>query len=108
LAIVLLSSLEDESAPPTSSASPIVLEEDPCPSDRHTVLANEVRRSFNAHLDASAAALCDRDLPEGWYRFKSPAGNVLATECPGGNYCGTQKPVWMKGTSRQIQNSSVF
>ena len=30
-------------------------------------------------------------------RFESPAGNLLPTECPGGNYCGTQIPVWMKG-----------
>ena len=31
------------------------------------------------------------------FRFDSPAGNLIPTECPGGNYCGTQLPVWMKG-----------
>ena len=64
-----------------------------------------------------------RLLPEGWYRFSSPAGSLLPTECPGhhhqhhhqyhcnaiitlswlfwagGNYCGTNIPVWMKGES---------
>lgn len=86
----------------------------------------------------AVAKRMSRLLPEGWYRFSSPAGSLLPTECPGyhhlvtpiihghnelkiritvpiilsrlfrslfdvltagGNYCGTNIPVWMKGES---------
>ena len=46
---------------------------------------------------AGSPAICDRTILAGWYRFDSPAGNLIPTECPGENYCGTRKPVWLNG-----------
>ena len=71
---------------------------DPCHDENYQVIADEPQRSFNHHLSVGTdPPVCDKDLKEGWYRFQSPAGNLLPTECPGGNYCGTNIPVWMKG-----------
>lgn len=73
--------------------------DDPCHEGNHQIIAGQPERSFNHHLSVgNGPPVCDRDLLLGWYRFESPAGNLLPTECPGGNYCGTQIPVWMKGT----------
>ena len=69
---------------------------DPC--ILHQVISDQPERSFNHHLSVGRdPAVCDAELAEDWYRFNSPAGNLLPTECPGGNYCGTNIPVWMKG-----------
>ena len=69
---------------------------DPC--ILHQVISDQPERSFNHHLSVGRdPAVCDSELAEDWYRFNSPAGNLLPTECPGGNYCGTNIPVWMKG-----------
>ena len=71
---------------------------EPCDEGNHHVIAGQAHRSFNHHLSVgSEPPICDRLLASGWYRFDSPAGNLLPTECPGGNYCGTNIPVWMKG-----------
>ena len=73
---------------------------DPCEQDSHIVIANEPHRSANHHLSLGAAGeppICDRTILPGWYRFDSPAGNLIPTECPGENYCGTRKPVWLNG-----------
>ena len=73
---------------------------DPCDENAHIVIANEPHRSANHHLSLGAAGelpICDRTILPGWYRFDSPAGNLIPTECPGENYCGTRKPVWLNG-----------
>ena len=77
---------------------------DPCLSSNHKIIKDQPNRSFNRHLsqvtlsDASdARPICDQLLEPGWYRFVSPAGNLMPTECPGGKYCGTNMPIWMKG-----------
>ena len=78
---------------------------DPCLSSNHKLIKDQPNRSFNRHLsqvtlsDASARPICDQLLEPGWYRFVSPAGNLMPTECPGGKYCGTNMPIWMKGIS---------
>lgn len=72
---------------------------DPCLPDNHKIITDQPQRSFNHHLakGGDEPPICDRDLERGWYRFESAAGNVMPTECPGGNYCGTNMPIWMKG-----------
>jgi len=82
--------------------------DDPCHEENHQVIAGQPERSFNHHLSVgNGPPVCDKDLPQGWYRFSSPAGNLLPTECPGGNYCGTQIPVWMKGTVPSVHQGIV-
>lgn len=82
--------------------------DDPCLEGNHEIIAGQPERSFNHHLSVgSGAPICDRLLPEGWYRFSSPAGSLLPTECPGGNYCGTQIPVWMKGSIPTVRQGVV-
>jgi len=72
----------------------------PCQPKYHRVISNQPKRSYNYRFGSANSrehALCDRDLPPGWYRFQSLAGNTIPTSCPGTNYCGTRAPVWMKG-----------
>ena len=76
---------------------------DPCLDSNHIVIANEPERSANHHLSLGAGSpICDRTILAGWYRFDSPAGNLIPTECPGENYCGTRKPVWLNGKKRHF------
>ena len=80
----------------SSLSARFIADTDPC--IQHQVIAGQPERSFNHHLSVGRdPAVCDSELAEDWYRFNSPAGNLLPTECPGGNYCGTNIPVWMKG-----------
>ena len=86
----------------TTTESQVEVENDfdPCEQDSHIVIANEPHRSANHHLSLGAAGeppICDRTILPGWYRFDSPAGNLIPSECPGENYCGTRKPVWLNG-----------
>eukprot|EP00094_Tigriopus_californicus_P010881 TCALIF_10496-PA protein Name:"Similar to Cyp2j6 Cytochrome P450 2J6 (Mus musculus)" AED:0.07 eAED:0.07 QI:0/0.78/0.7/0.9/1/1/20/349/2332 len=71
---------------------------DPCLPNNHKIVQDQPQRSINHHLAKSGdePPICDRDLERGWYRFESAAGNIMPTECPGGNYCGTNMPIWMK------------
>jgi len=86
----------------------VVAGDDPCLEGNHQVIAGQPERSFNHHLSVGTGApICDRLLPEGWYRFSSPAGSLLPTECPGGNYCGTNIPVWMKGSVPTVSEGVV-
>lgn len=81
---------------------------DPCQPENHVVLRDQIRRSFNHHVSlGSESTLCDKHLQPNWYRFDSPAGNVMPTECPGGKYCGTEKPVWMKGEFALLQKKLI-
>ena len=57
---------------------------------------------FHTFLTGSLALLA---FDQSHSRFESPAGNLLPTECPGGNYCGTNIPVWMKG---ELINFMIF
>lgn len=73
--------------------------EDPCLTNRHFVIPNEVQRSYNHEWrnGSGRSPVCDNHLAIGWYRFDSPTGNLMPTKCPATNHCGTQLPVWLKG-----------
>ena len=90
----------------TTTTEPSLIEEqdDPCQEGNHIVIADEPERSANHHLSLGAISspICDRTILAGWYRFQSPAGNLIPTECPGENYCGTRKPVWLNGKKNSI------
>ena len=74
------------------------------------LISEQPQRSFNHHLSLGGGEppVCDRSLRAGWFRFDSPAGNLMPTECPGGNYCGTHMPVWMKGEEKYVQKYRVI
>ena len=94
----------------TTTEPSIVEEEDPCQEGNHIVIADEPERSANHHLSLGAISspICDRTILAGWYRFQSPAGNLIPTECPGENYCGTRKPVWLNGKRHLLTWKSYF
>lgn len=67
-------------------------QEDPCSTDNYLTLGDIAKRSPNYYQDA--VPLCDRYLPEGWYR----AGfHEIPTTAPGLLACGTTYPYWMDG-----------
>ncbi|XP_059099319.1 uncharacterized protein LOC131893336 [Tigriopus californicus] len=82
---------------------------DPCLPNNHKIVQDQPQRSINHHLAKSGdePPICDRDLERGWYRFESAAGNIMPTECPGGNYCGTNMPIWMKGDIPSEEEGTV-
>ncbi|XP_078661364.1 von Willebrand factor D and EGF domain-containing protein-like [Branchiostoma floridae x Branchiostoma belcheri] len=51
-------------------------------------------------LVTSGNGRCDSGLRTQWYRFVSPAGGELPTDCSllGSTSCSTRGPVWMKGS----------
>ena len=74
------------------------------------LISGQPQRSFNHHLSLGGGEppVCDRGLRAGWFRFDSPAGSLMPTECPGGNYCGTHMPVWMKGEWMYEENMPIM
>ncbi|XP_019618496.1 PREDICTED: uncharacterized protein LOC109465581 [Branchiostoma belcheri] len=61
---------------------------------------DEPLRSVGALWAAPDPSLCDSGLQTNWYRFVSPAGGVIPTNCSllSRTSCSTLGPVWMKGT----------
>lgn len=58
---------------------------------------NQYKRSSGYQLAASDIAISDNFLSDGWYRFKSGAGNDMITRAPSLTMCGTVFPVWLNG-----------
>jgi hypothetical protein len=55
------------------------------------------------------SAICDVINP-GWTRFTGSDEGLMATRCPSGRECGTDKQVWMKGInlkSRVIEKTNI-
>lgn len=64
---------------------------DPCTNN--VVLKNQESRCPSVSM--SGYGLCDRFIPEGWYRVDD--GADIPTSCPSPFQCNTQYPVWMLG-----------
>lgn len=80
---------------------------DGCCGDGNYTKIDEPRRSISSIWEAGQVALCDRDLPWGWYRFTSFVGTEMPTSMVSPNRCGTVAPVWMKGTHPSEQDGTV-
>lgn len=52
-------------------------------------------RSTIYKLKRGEKALCDKNLPQGWYKFKG--GLQIPTTKPAPMRCGTFAPIWMRG-----------
>lgn len=59
--------------------------------------SNQYKRSSGYQLATDDVAISDNFLSEGWYRFKSGAGNDMVTSAPSLTKCGTIYPVWLNG-----------
>ncbi|PFX12492.1 von Willebrand factor D and EGF domain-containing protein [Stylophora pistillata] len=69
-----------------------------CQKPNHKEIDNS-RRSVESKWKSGQAALCDKDLAEGWYRFTSFVGGRMPTKKVNIDRCGTQSPIWLDGTT---------
>lgn len=74
---------------------------DPCTNN--VVLGNQESRCPSVSM--SGYGLCDRFIPEGWYRVDD--GADIPTSCPSPSQCNTQYPVWMHGTVPTVAEGEV-
>ena len=77
-----------------------------CDSRNHVTISDIRRRTENI---VSSNYMCDYGFikDDGWYRFKSAAGNQMPTTNPGLFRCGTYVPIWFKGTHPNNVNDVV-
>eukprot|EP00058_Branchiostoma_floridae_P012007 XP_002597495.1 hypothetical protein BRAFLDRAFT_80499 [Branchiostoma floridae] len=80
---------------------------DPCQTYQ---ALDEPLRSVGALWTVTDTALCDSSLETKWYRFVSPAGGVIPTNCSvlRANSCSTLGPIWMKGTLPATSEGEVI
>ena len=79
-----------------SSAAQIPACNNCCSNKTYTEISNP-RRSTKSSWNKGENALCDRDLPSGWYRFTSFAGGKIPERMVAQDHCGTRAPVWLNG-----------
>ena len=80
-----------------SSGQPIATCNNCCRRGNHKEIDNS-RRSVGSQWKLGQTPLCDKDLPQGWYRFKSFVGGQMPTQRVSTNHCGTIAPIWLDGT----------
>ena len=80
-----------------SSAQPIATCNNCCRRENHKEIDNS-RRSVQSQWKWGQTPLCDKDLSQGWYRFKSFVGGQIPTQRVNMNHCGTMAPIWLDGT----------
>ena len=56
---------------------------------------------------AGPIPLCDEHLSTGWYRFLSPAGNRMASECVAKRRCGTAVTGWLSSSHPKMTDGVV-
>ena len=52
-------------------------------------------------------ALCDRQLPKGWYRFVGAAGTKMSTTRVPAFKCGTDWSGWLDGSHPTVKDGKV-
>ena len=68
---------------------------------------DEPRRSIKSIWKVGQNALCDINLPWGWYRFTSFTGGEMPTSIVNPNRCGTAAPVWIKKANPSEKDGTV-
>lgn len=76
---------------------------DPC---KNYKAIDDPYRSIAYKLKPGDVAICDYNLPKGWYRFTSDVGGMMPETSPASYYCGTVAPVWIKGTHPTVINET--
>ena len=51
--------------------------------------------------------LCDKELPNGWYRFMGAAGTKMPTARVEPNHCGTRFSGWLDGVHPRVEHGEV-
>ena len=51
--------------------------------------------------------LCDKQLPEGWYRFVGAAGTKMPTTRVPAHRCGTDWSGWLEGAHPTVEHGEV-
>ena len=71
---------------------------DPCLSSTYRTLngENDYTRCVAFH-NPDEVYLSDAQLPDGWYRATSGAGEDMPTTAPEYGFCQTQSPIWFPG-----------
>ena len=78
---------------------------DPC---HHYSKMSEAHRNVNHQTQESdEELLCDRQLPEVWYRFVGDAGTKMPTTPVPRNRCGTAKSGWLKTAHPSVEDGIV-
>ena len=75
-----------------SSGQPIATCNNCCRRENHKEIDNS-RRSVRSQWKWGQTPLCDKNLPQGWYRFKSFVGGQMPTQRVSMNRCGTMAPM---------------
>ncbi|KAI8483490.1 hypothetical protein Bbelb_388220 [Branchiostoma belcheri] len=80
---------------------------DPCTD---YVALDEPSRSTGMEATPGGPFRCDSGLRTQWYRFVSPAGGEIPTDCSllAPSSCSTTGPVWMKGSLPAISDGKVI
>ena len=68
---------------------------------------NNPRRSILSEWKSGQNAICDRSLVWGWYRFTSYVGGKMPEAKVDSKRCGTNHPIWMKGSHPTVNEGTV-
>ncbi|XP_078062216.1 uncharacterized protein LOC144488067, partial [Mustelus asterias] len=74
---------------------------DPC--ENHTVLDDTWRSADCKEKECSDKEMCDQQLNEGWYRFKSSGGWKILETRVAEEYCSTHHPGWLQGSHPTLE-----
>ena len=76
---------------------------DPC---YHYENLSEADRKID-YITPLGSVLCDKQLPEGWYRFVGAAGTKLPTTYVPAYRCGTDWSGWLDGAHPIVEDGEV-
>ncbi|XP_022805383.1 uromodulin-like [Stylophora pistillata] len=76
-------------------------ESDPC-HDYKDLNDSDRNSSIKGNL-----ILCDKELPNGWYRFMGAAGTKMPTARVEPNHCGTRFSGWLDGVHPRVEHGEV-
>ena len=78
---------------------------DPCLS--YGKLNNPYRSTGYVAKEGVDPLICDLNLKTGWYRFTSKVGGEMPTTKVDRLHCGTDAPIWMRGTHPLVAEGIV-
>ena len=82
----------------------LILIADPCYNYKNLSDAN---RKSSYVTPINEQSLCDKSLPEGWYRFVGAAGTKMPTTLVPAYRCGTDWSGWLNGAHPTVKDGEV-